>query len=170
LVEFFKSLSKEYKTADFFAEGYLYNNTEYKLDISSMKEIPNESFDCVIACDVLEHVKDDFSGIQETYRVLNKNGIAIFTVPQKDHLKKTFEDNNLVTPEEREKHYGQSDHLRIYGEDFIQLMQEAGFEVKTIDENSFNYKYSKKHIIFPIITSQNPLATNFRKVFIGKKH
>src|SRR3569623_1926520 len=62
---------KNYKTADYLFEGYDYGNIDYNLDITDMKQIGDKSFDCVIACDVLEHVYNLKNGISEVYRVLD---------------------------------------------------------------------------------------------------
>ncbi len=164
-----KSKAKEYKTADFFAEGYSYNNIDFNIDISDMKTIKNESFDCVIACDVLEHVTNHISGIREVIRVLNKGGFGIFTVPQKDNLKVTFEDFSITDKKEREKVFGQFDHLRIFGDDFIDMLQDAGFEVTAVNESFFAKDIADLNVLFPPILSKHPLATNYRKVFFCKK-
>ena len=55
----FVGTTSKYKTADFFAEGYDYSKIDFRLDISDMPDIKNESYDCIIACDVLEHVPND---------------------------------------------------------------------------------------------------------------
>jgi SAM-dependent methyltransferase len=164
-----KGKARDYKTADFFAEGYAYDHIDYNLDISSMQTIPNESFDCVIACDVLEHVPDHIGGIREVYRILSKGGCCIFTVPQKDFLKTTFEDGTVTDPDERERIYGQRDHLRIYGDDFVDMMQAAGFDVTAVDEHYFEEKLRTRHVLAPPVLSKHPLATNYRKVFFGRK-
>lgn len=164
-----KGKAKIYSTADFLAQGYSYVNIDYCLDISDMKEIENGYFDCVIACDVLEHVKNDREGIKEVFRILNNGGYCIFTVPQKDHLEHTFEDLSITDPKEREKVFGQFDHLRIYGNDFVNKLKEAGFKVTSIDEKYFEQKIIEKFVLFPPVLSKHPLATNYRKVFIGKK-
>lgn len=46
---------------------------------------PEGSFDRIICSDVLEHVNDDSSVVREIFRVLKKNGRAIFTVPVKNY-------------------------------------------------------------------------------------
>jgi ubiquinone/menaquinone biosynthesis C-methylase UbiE len=43
--------------------------------------LKNECFDVVLCNCALEHIKNDEKAIEETYRVLVKNGIFILTVP-----------------------------------------------------------------------------------------
>lgn len=161
--------AKEYKTADFLTEGYSYDKIDYNIDISDMKIIENETFDCVIACDVLEHVPKHLEGISEVYRILKKDGYCIFTVPQKDNLKVTFEDLSITDKKERERVFGQVDHLRIYGDDFITMLEDAGFEVTAVDESFFDESTVARNVLFPPVLSKHPLATNYRKIFFGKK-
>lgn len=169
LKKIFESRAKEYKTADFLAEGYTYESIDYNIDISQMKTLQNESFDCVIASDVLEHVPDHIGGMREVYRVLSRGGYCIFTVPQKDNLKETFEDLSITDKIERERVFGQSDHLRIYGDDFASIMEDVGFEVTAVDELFFDKKLVDRHVLFPPVLSKHPLATNYRKIFFGRK-
>jgi SAM-dependent methyltransferase len=164
-----KGVAEEYKTADFLAEGYSYDKIDFNIDISDMKSIKNESFDCVIACDVLEHVPNHLGGIREVNRILKKGGYCIFTVPQKDNLKVTFEDLSITDKKEREKVFGQHDHLRIYGDDFISMLNESGFEATAVDESFFDKDMVNHYVLFPPILSKKQLATNYRKIFFGKK-
>jgi SAM-dependent methyltransferase len=164
-----KGIAKDYKTADFFAEGYSYDDIDYNLDISNMEAIEDESFNCVIACDVLEHVPHHIKGMKEVHRILTKGGYCIFTVPQKDNLKETFEDPTITDKKQREEVFGQFDHLRIYGDDFKSLLQDCGFTVTAVTEQFFDPKTVKKFVLFPPVLSKHPLATNYRKVFFGKK-
>jgi len=164
-----KQHTKSYKTADLLTEGYFYGKLDYNIDISNMPVIEDESFDCVIACDVLEHVPDHIKGIKEVYRILKKGGHCIFTVPQRDHLKITYEDLSITNPSDREKAFGQFDHLRIYGDDFSSFLENCGFKVTLIDANSFQKEVAERNVLFPPILSKKENATNFRKVFIGVK-
>lgn len=164
-----KSYAKTYNTADFLAEGYEYSNIDYNIDISNMTEIKDNEYDCLIAFDVLEHVPNHKTSIKEINRVLKKGGYCILTVPQKDGLKKTIEDLTITDPKEREKQFGQWDHLRIYGTDFKQMLSEKGFEVFVLNENDIDNKIVKKNILFPPVLSKHPLATNYRKIYFGKK-
>lgn len=47
--------------------------------------LPESFFDCVIAVEVLEHVKDDYLFIQQVHCVLQPNGIFLMTTPNGDH-------------------------------------------------------------------------------------
>jgi predicted SAM-dependent methyltransferase len=158
-----KMYTESYTTAD------INDDHDIKLDISNMNIINDDEFDVVIACDVLEHVKNDISAMKEIFRILNTNGYAILLVPQKDNLKKTYEDPSIISPEGRTHAYGQADHLRMYGDDFKQKLQDVGFSVTVVDENNFKKEESNKFVLFPPVLSKHPLATNYRKVFFARK-
>jgi hypothetical protein len=68
--------------------------------------------------------------MKEVYRVLKPGGWAILQVPfMGKNLEETFEDPSVKTAFEREKIYGQSDHVRIYGRDYPERLEHAGFKV-----------------------------------------
>jgi SAM-dependent methyltransferase len=169
LRENIKQFSFEYKTADMMVGGYRYPGIDYCLSISDLNSISNKSFDCVIALDVLEHARDHIKAMEEVHRILRDKGCFIVTVPQKDNLKTTMEDVNITDPLEREKIYGEPDHLRIYGDDFTDLLARNGFDVFVVDEKNFDEKIIKKYVLFPPVLSTNPLATNHRKIFFARK-
>jgi len=103
----------KYNTSDF-----IRNDCDLKLDLSNMIDLENGTYDIVIAFDVLEHVPDYENAIDEVNRILTDGSWGIFTVPKKDVLLTTYEYSTIVTPEDRDKHFGQWDHLRIFGDDF----------------------------------------------------
>ncbi|MEP7108061.1 MAG: methyltransferase domain-containing protein [Ferruginibacter sp.] len=144
-------VARKYKTADLLADGYLnaYHHIDYNMDISDMHQLHDGEYDCIIACDVLEHVHDDKKALREVYRVLSKSGYCIFTVPQKDRLEKTYEDLALTDPKESEEKFGQLDHQRIYRNDFVQMMQDAGFEIVQVDESDFDDKRRTRNVLYP---------------------
>jgi SAM-dependent methyltransferase len=164
LTPLFKKYAKSHVTADIGSK-----RTDMQLDISNMPEMKSDEFELLLAFDVLEHVADDGQALREIYRVLQHGGYAILTVPQKDGMSMTLEDSNIATPEERERIYGQSDHVRIYGNDFPDLLKAVGFSVMVVDENSFPEELRKKYVLFPPILSRHPLATNYRKIFFVHK-
>jgi SAM-dependent methyltransferase len=56
------------------------------LDIRSMPEIENDSFDCVYCSGVLEHVDRYLDGLDEITRVLKKDGILLLGLPFRQGL------------------------------------------------------------------------------------
>jgi SAM-dependent methyltransferase len=100
----------------------------HRVDIA---EIPfdSESFDAIICIHVLEHVEEDRKAIAELHRVLKPGGWALISVPI-DFDNITYEDASIVSPEERKKHFGEEQHFRIYGCDFVNRLEAAGFKVR----------------------------------------
>ena len=41
----------------------------------------------------------------------------------------TYEDASITNPAEREKAFGQNDHVRLYGKDYPERLRKAGFQV-----------------------------------------
>ena len=158
------------KAANYTTADFLRQDCDFKLDMSNMPEIKNESYDIVIAFDVLEHVPDYQKALGEIHRVLSPKGFGIFTVPQKDNLLITYEDPTIIAPEDRKKHFGVGDHLRIFGDDFTNVVEIKGFDVVAVNESMFSESIVRKHVLFPPILSKHPLATNYRKVFFCQKN
>ena len=97
----------------------------------------DEYFDLIICNHVLEHIEDDKSALDEMYRILKYNGISILQVPINVKRENTFEDLSIKSKIQREKYFGQYDHVREYGLDFKDRVEQAGFKVEMIN-------YSKK--------------------------
>lgn len=100
---------------------------DVKLDIQALP-FEDSSFDCILCSHVLEHIPDDRLAMRELRRVLRPGGWALVNVPVKGEV--TFEDPDIVSPEDRTRHFGQWDHLRFYGRDIEGRLKEAGFEVR----------------------------------------
>ena len=84
-------------------------------------------FDVIICNHVLEHVKDDQKAMSELFRVLKPEGFAILQIPISKTARETFEDFSITTPEDREKYFGQKDHVRIYGQDYKKRLESFVF-------------------------------------------
>jgi predicted SAM-dependent methyltransferase len=100
-----------------------------KMDIA---EIPYEdnSFDVIICNHVLEHIPKDRQAMSELYRVLKPGGWSILQVPISLSLDRTYEDPTVTASDEREKKFGQSDHVRIYAKDYKDRLESVGFTVE----------------------------------------
>ena len=108
-----------------------------QMDLTNLK-FGNDEFDVIICNHVLEHIPDDRKAISELFRVLKKGGFAILQVPISFSMDKTIEDSTVNTPELREKKFGQFDHVRIYGRDYLDRLHNGGFSVKL-------YSFAEEH-------------------------
>lgn len=131
LRKFKKMKNLNYVSADLYSPI-----VDVKADILDLP-FENESFDIVFCNHVLEHIEDDQKAMSELYRVMKKEGWGIFQVPMKNDLEKTYEDFSIKNPQERQKHFGQYDHVRWYGMDYFKRLENAGFEV---DINFYSQK------------------------------
>ncbi len=124
-IERFEAVHKDrYITADL--ESPL---AKIKLDIHRMP-LDSSSFDVVFCNHVMEHVENDYQAMGEIYRVLRPGGFAIVQIPLFHPLPdSTYEDASITDPAEREKHFGQDDHVRLYGKDYADRLRSVGFDV-----------------------------------------
>lgn len=113
-----------------------------KMDIH---QIPFEanSYDVAFCNHVMEHVKDDIKAMSELYRILKPGGWAIIQSPLWPNLTTTFEDNTITNPNEREKIFGQDDHVRNYGTDYGRRLEKAGF---IVTEDKFVMEMPKEKV------------------------
>lgn len=74
--DYFKSCST-YITSDITPEF----GSDMVLDVRSMPEIPDESFDCIFCSGVLEHVDDYLSALREMTRILKSGGVLLLGLP-----------------------------------------------------------------------------------------
>lgn len=100
------------------------------MDICDIRH-PDASFDAIYCSHVLEHVADDRQAMREFHRVLRPDGWAILLVPIT--AERTFEDPSITEPAARLAAFGQEDHVRRYGPDYVDRLREAGFEVRAHD-------------------------------------
>lgn len=105
---------------------------DIKMDITNIEQDDN-TFDFVICNHVLEHIQDDAKAISELFRVLKPGGTAILQAPISYSIQKTIEDPSITDTKEREKLFGQSDHVRIYGKDYKERLERIGFSVNVDD-------------------------------------
>ena len=103
-----------------------------KMDVH---KIPFEAntFDVIFCNHLLEHVTDDKLALSEMHRVLKPGGWGIMQSPLNEAREVTYEDPSIIKPSEREKHFGQSDHLREFGKDYPERLAAGGFLVKVDD-------------------------------------
>ena len=103
-----------------------------------LHDIPLEDhqYDVVFCNHVMEHVDDPIRCMSELNRVMKPGGWAIMQVPQDMNREKTYEDKSITSPEEREKHFWQKDHVRLFGKDYPNYLEKSGFKVDEFDLNT----------------------------------
>ena len=137
LRKFKKMKNLDYTSADLFSPI-----VDVKADILDLP-FADESFDVIFCNHVLEHIEDDRKAMSELYRVMKKGGWGILQVPMKNSLEKTYEDFTITDPKERQKHFGQYDHVRWYGMDYFDRLKSVGFDAEA---NFYSQKFSDADI------------------------
>ncbi len=105
-----------------------------EVDITDIRH-PDNSFDVICCSHVLEHVPDDRQAMAELHRVLSPSGWAVLLVPIT--ATETVEGGRATDPETRLRLFGQEDHVRRYGPDFVDRLRDVGFEVEKFVAGDF---------------------------------
>jgi SAM-dependent methyltransferase len=79
-------------------------------DDMTRSELPDASFDLVVAVEVLEHVEDDAAFVRNAHRVLRPGGIFLMTTPNGDFVPNTNPDHK--------RHYTRRHLAERLGESF----------------------------------------------------
>ena len=99
---------------------------ELQLDLTDL-DLPDDAFDAALCSHVLEHIPDDAVAMRELRRVVAR--WAIVMVPIDLGRSETYEDFSITDPREREVHFWQDDHVRVYARDVEERLRAAGFGV-----------------------------------------
>lgn len=122
---------KAIKTLDYLTGDLDSPLANERLDVTCLP-YRDDFFDVIFCNHVLEHVIDDSKAMRELCRVLKPGGRALLQVPVVLD-RTTYENWGIKEPEERAKHFGQKDHVRIYGTDYPERLQRADFDVSVVD-------------------------------------
>lgn len=146
---FRKQANLDYLTGDLYSPL-----ADVKMDIHEMPFEDNR-FDALLCNHVLEHVDDSHKAMTEIYRVLKPGGWAVMQVPLDTTRTETYEDPTITSPEDREIHFWQKDHVRLFGLDYPDKLAAAGFKVTPVDlttelpaEMVEKYRLSKGEVIY----------------------
>ena len=146
----FKSMKNlDYTTADLYSPI-----ADVKTDIRDLV-FDDDSFDVIICNHVLEHIDKEQKAMKELLRVMKNGAWGILQVPIDYSKKETYEDLSITAPKERQKHFGQYDHVRLYGTDYPEHLRKAGFNVieekfidSFTDEEKERFRFDKNEIIY----------------------
>lgn len=123
----YKDVKSRYKSADL--ESPL---ADLHFDVQQIP-LDDDSFEVILCNHILEHIPDDRLAMRELYRVLKPGGWGVLLSPVERDREVTYEDDSITDPEERSRIFGQYDHRRIYGRDYKDRLEEAGFKVDAVD-------------------------------------
>jgi SAM-dependent methyltransferase len=118
LVPWLVSLSSEYLNVD------LYNPAMKRMDLTNL-DLPDRSKTLVWCSHVLDDISDDRKALAEIFRVLAPGGRLVLQVMIGGET--TYEDSAVVTKADRLKKFLWEDHVRLYGRDLCQRVEESGF-------------------------------------------
>lgn len=129
----FRSLFEQ-SSAKYFDCDINPRKASYQVNITDI-QYDNDFFDYIICIHVLEHIVDDIRAMRELHRTLKPGGTAFLCVPLFPQL---YENYSIVAPEEREKAFGQKDHVRGYSlEAFCERLQQVGFSINISKVQNF---------------------------------
>ncbi|NOH00273.1 MAG: methyltransferase domain-containing protein [Ignavibacteriae bacterium] len=155
--EFTKLKNIEYTPCDLFPNKYNHYKSNTKITKADITDIPfdDNTFDVVLCNHVLEHISDDRLAMAELFRVMQNGGWGIFQVPIDYKREITYEDPSIISEAEREKAFGQFDHVRLYGLDYKNRLEESGFKVIAdnfiehySDEELYKFGFVKPELIY----------------------
>jgi SAM-dependent methyltransferase len=118
----------DYTTADI-AGGY--TAWMETLDLTAIAK-PDNTYDVVLCIHVLQAVEDDARAMREVFRVLKPGGWALLNSRYDPDAEKTRPNPALPPPEVRAAATQKDFAYRIYGRDFSEQLQAAGFEVEIV--------------------------------------
>lgn len=127
----FRALSIGYTTADLRSP-----QASIHVDLSDGAAVADRlgraGYDFVLCSHVLEHVPDDDAAIRSLASLVAPGGEVLVQVPLDPARLSTYEDWSITSPEARAEAFGQNDHIRIYGRDFIARLEGGGLAVTTL--------------------------------------
>ncbi|MDC0272524.1 methyltransferase domain-containing protein [Crocinitomicaceae bacterium] len=150
----FLTLFKKQKNLDYTTADLVSPIADIHFDLHDIP-LEDNQYDVVFCNHVMEHVDDPIRCMSELNRVMKSGGWAIMQVPQDMSRAETYEDKSITSPEEREKHFWQKDHVRLFGKDYPSYLEKAGFKVEEFDLNTefdatevVKFRLMKKEILY----------------------
>ena len=99
-----------------------------KYDITKI-DVQDKFYDLIVCYHILEHIEDDKQAIKELKRVLKPDGVCVVQTPFKNG--NIYENSAITSEVDRQTHFGQKDHVRIYSVDGLyKRLNALGFEVE----------------------------------------
>ena len=139
---------------------------DLNLDVQHIN-LPDNSIGVVLLSHVLEHVENDLLAIREIYRVLAPAGKLFVQVPL--GRESITQDECIVTPEGRLARYGKTDHVRLYGEDILDRLSNAGFKVTVYRADVDAYRRDFDYMALDIPSDSTMLYVSESSTYVCQK-
>jgi ubiquinone/menaquinone biosynthesis C-methylase UbiE len=144
-----------------------HGNIEYRLgDWQQLSKIVKpSSIDCAISSHVIEHIPNDLKAINELYRVLKTNGIAIINTPNRNRLIR-----KIIEIFTGPRVFPYWEHVREYSQsDIISLLKKSKFKKYTITPIIFGLHGGKHYkFYFPTVPKLFIKNANYWEVVLFK--
>lgn len=116
------------KKCDYYPGDIVLKPGNHRIDVT---DIPYRDafFDYILINHVLEHVKNETQAFSELRRVIKPDGKLVLSFPVTLDAG-TIEKDGVFNDEDRLKYYGQKDHVRLYGKDYIKRIENLGWEIQ----------------------------------------
>lgn len=125
---------KKCNNCDYMTGDIVPGRADCVVDITNI-QFADGTFDYIICNHVMEHITNEELAFSELKRVLKPAGKLILSVPVCISNPETSEDLTITSSELRLKHFGQEDHVRLYGLDTKIRLEKYGLK---IDEYIFD--------------------------------
>lgn len=139
------------------AEVRLDARADLLLNIEAI-DLPDASEDRIMCNHVLEHV-DDTRALAELFRVLRPGGILFLTTPIVEGWAHSYENPDITDAALRLLHFGQRDHIRMFGRDLRDRIRAAGFsldEVTATEPDVHRYGLMRGETVFIATKPEGP--------------
>ncbi|MER9657878.1 class I SAM-dependent methyltransferase [Mesorhizobium sp. M0152] len=156
-----KGLSKKLALAGNLIKGDIepgrYGPDTVQIDLMDMTG--TSDLDIVLLCHVMEHVPDDRHVFRQVWSSLKPGGRVWIQVPL--IYRQTIESDPSMSLSERDERFGGSDHVRAYGPDIKQRIEDAGFTVARISSDRIPAADRERFGLLPdtLFIAERPRAT-----------
>ncbi len=117
------------KECDYYSGDIILNRAMHYVDITRI-QFKDNYFDYIILNHVMEHIENEGDAVKEIIRVLKPDGMIIMSFPICTDMVTQENKNRNLSENERLLLYGQTDHFRLYGNDFRNRFEDYGLSIE----------------------------------------
>lgn len=142
-----------------------------KLDVSEKFDFGNETFDAIIAGDIIEHLYDIELFFTECNRILKKGGYLIITTPNLAALQDRINFLFGISPKQIQPcHIYYKLHIRPFTLKLLcETYESFGFNILSKKSNYVTWKHKNKHIIYSKLLANFFPSIGRSLIVCGKK-